>query len=90
MRQVVVRTLVRRLRRQRLWNGNLEPPLWTILTEPEHIVRWAWGTHDENAVRIEALLQHDPDFTVVRLRSHAEARRWLHGPLRHAGPVPRP
>jgi hypothetical protein len=21
---------------------NLEPPLWTIVTEPGHIVRWAW------------------------------------------------
>ena len=30
MRRVVQRTIVRRLRRQTLWNGNIEPPLRTI------------------------------------------------------------
>ena len=30
-----------RLGRQVLWNGNIEPPLWTVFTDPEHIVRWA-------------------------------------------------
>jgi adenylate kinase family enzyme len=90
MRQVVVRTLTRRLRRQRLWNDNIEPPLWTLLTDPEHIVRWAWATHHKSAVRVDALLQNHPDTIVVRLRSHAEARRWLHGPLRRTGPVSQP
>jgi adenylate kinase family enzyme len=45
MRQVIRRTLVRRLRRQQLWNGNREPALWTIFTDREHIVRWAWNTN---------------------------------------------
>src|SRR5215213_3733834 len=81
MRQVIARTVVRRLRRRRLWNGNIEPPLWTVLTDSEHIVRWAWATHRTTAARVTALLQEHPDITVVRLRSHAEARRWLHGPL---------
>ena len=31
MRQIVPRTLRRRLRRVELWNGNVEPPLWTLL-----------------------------------------------------------
>lgn len=44
MRQVVRRTVVRRLRRVVLWNGNVEPPLRTIITEQDHIVRWAWRT----------------------------------------------
>ena len=42
MRQVIRRTLRRRARRQPLWNGNLEPALWTVLRDPDHIVRWAW------------------------------------------------
>ena len=42
MQQVVRRTLRRRLRREQLWNGNVEPPLHTIFTDPEHIVRWSW------------------------------------------------
>lgn len=45
MRQVVARTLRRRLRREVLWNGDVEPALRTVLHDPEHIVRWAWATH---------------------------------------------
>lgn len=82
MRQVIRRTLVRRLRRQRLWNGNVEPPLWTILTDPEHIVRWAWNTHGETAARVTRLLDDRPELTVVRIRSRVEAARWADGPLR--------
>jgi hypothetical protein len=33
MWQVVGRTVRRRLARQVLWNGNIEPPLWTLLTD---------------------------------------------------------
>lgn len=84
MRQVLQRTLKRRLRRERLWNGNMEPPLWTLFTDSEHIVRWAWSTHHESASRVSALLQERPDLTVVRLRSREEAHGWLHGPLRHS------
>jgi adenylate kinase family enzyme len=84
MRQIVVRTLHRRLRRRRLWNGNIEPPLRTFFTDPDHIVRWAWRTHHQTTARVRALLQDQPDLVVVRLRSHAEARRWLHGPLLQA------
>jgi adenylate kinase family enzyme len=42
--RVVRRTVRRRLRRVELWNGNLEPPLHAILTDREHIVRWAIAT----------------------------------------------
>ncbi|MET9874640.1 adenylate kinase [Actinacidiphila glaucinigra] len=84
MRQVVRRTLVRRLRRQALWNGNVEPPLWTVLTDREHIVRWAWNTHGETAARVRRLLDERPELTVVRLRSREEAARWANGPLRES------
>lgn len=77
MRQVIVRTLTRRVRRQRLWNDNVEPPLWTILTNRDHIVRWAWTTHHKTGVRVQDVLQQRPALAIVRLRSHAEAHRWL-------------
>ncbi len=32
--RVVRRTVGRRIRRIELWNGNYEPPLWTIFTDP--------------------------------------------------------
>jgi hypothetical protein len=84
MRQVIQRTLARRLRHQHLWNGNIKPPLRTILTDREHIVRWAWNTHLETATRVAKLLRRRPDLTVVRLGSRSEVTRWLNGRLRQS------
>ena len=81
MWQVVRRTLRRRLLRQRLWNGNIEPPLRTFFIDDEHIVRWAWRTHGMTSSRIGEVLCRRPELCVVRLTSHAAARRWLAGPL---------
>lgn len=75
--RVVRRTLRRRLGRQRLWNGNVEPPLHTIFTDPEHIVRWAWSTRKVYGDRVAALQRRRPELPVVRLRSVAAAQRWL-------------
>ncbi len=77
MRQVIARTVGRRLRRERLWNGNVEPPLWTIFTDREHIVRWAWTTHAKSAQREAALAEQRPDLMIVRLRSWREVQHWL-------------
>jgi adenylate kinase family enzyme len=88
MRQVVARTLRRRLRRQVLWNGNVEPPLHAIVTDPEHIVRWAWTTHTRNARRVAALEPGRPALPIVRLRDRAEVGTWLDGVVRPlAGPA---
>ena len=86
MRQVIRRTLTRRLRRERLYNGNVEPPLRKVFTDPEHIVRWAWTTHHKTAPRVLALLDERPRSTVVRLRSREEASGWLEGPLGASAP----
>ncbi|HVQ19026.1 MAG TPA: AAA family ATPase [Actinomycetes bacterium] len=85
MRQVIRRTLRRRVRRQPLWNGNLEPALWTVLRDPDHIVRWAWRTHAQSAERIGALQERRPDLPIVRLTGHHETRSWIHN-LRAAAP----
>ncbi|SDQ78368.1 hypothetical protein [Quadrisphaera sp. DSM 44207] len=90
LRQVVRRTLVRRLRRQVLWNGNLEPPLHHFVTDRDHIVRWAWRTHGLIGPRIEALLRQRPDLVIVRLRSRAEVERWTGRVLEPAAAGPRP
>jgi adenylate kinase family enzyme len=86
MRQVIRRTIVRRLRRQQLWNGNVEPPIRTVFTDPEHIVRWAWKTHGKTASRVEELSTRRSDLPIVRLGSRAEIDRWLRGPLPHSEP----
>jgi adenylate kinase family enzyme len=84
MEQVVRRTLRRRLQRQVLWNGNVEPPLRTVLSDPEHIVRWAWATQPVVGVRVSALREQRPELAVVRLPTRAAVERWVDGPLREA------
>lgn len=81
LRQVSARTVKRRLRRQELWNGNVEPPLWTFFTQPDHIVRWSWRTHSKTGARVTAALAQRPELSAVRLRSHAAASTWINGPL---------
>jgi adenylate kinase family enzyme len=82
--QVIGRTVRRRVRRQVLWNGNTEPPLHTVFTDREHIVRWAIRTRRKLRVRIPPL-EWEPDAPVViRIRSRRQAVRWVSGPLKRA------
>jgi adenylate kinase family enzyme len=83
--RVVRRTLRRRLRREVLWNGNVEPPLRTILRNPDHIVRWAWRTHGRTAERVAAARRRRADLLVVRLAGADAVDAWVRGPLRAAG-----
>jgi adenylate kinase family enzyme len=84
MRQVIGRSVVRSLRREVLWNDNVEPPLRSVLTDRDHVVRWAWSTYGRTARHVAAALEERPGLVVVRLRRHREARAWLEGPLRAA------
>lgn len=77
MRQVVVRTLRRRLRRIELWNGNVEPPLRSFLGDPDHIVRWAWRTRRKLDGLDARLADAVPGLVLVRLRSRRDVERWL-------------
>lgn len=90
MRRVVVRTLRRWARREELWNGNREPPLRTVFTDPEHIIRWAWHGHARTAQRLSDLLagEHGTRLTVVRLRGQRQVDAWLSGPVRAAAVAP--
>ncbi|HEY1135635.1 MAG TPA: AAA family ATPase [Nocardioides sp.] len=76
--RVVRRTVGRRMRREELWNGNREGPLWRIVVDDEHIVRWAWRTRSKyrDGLVADAVAAH-PELVVVRLRSRAAVRRWL-------------
>lgn len=79
MWQVTRRTVSRRLRRTELWNGNREGPLWEVLTDPDHIIRWAWRTRGKYRGLESHVAERRPCVPVVRLRSHREAERWLAG-----------
>lgn len=75
--RVVRRTLRRRIRREVLWNGNVEPPLRTFFTDREHVVRYMVATrHKYDALVPQALAAHPP-LTGVRLRSSAEVAAWV-------------
>ena len=87
MTRVVRRTVGRRLVRRELWNGNTEPPFRSFLTDPEHIVRWAWRTHEETRSQVAAAAADRPDLPVVRLSSPREVRTWVRGPLRAAAGI---
>ena len=82
--RVVRRTLRRRLHREKLWNGNVEPSLFTVFTDREHIVRWAISTRRKYCERVPRLEGEHPHLVVVRLRSQREVEQWLGGALRDA------
>lgn len=88
--RVMEQVIRRRLSRQVLWNGNIEPPVWTIVTNSEHIVRWAWTTHAKSAQRVAELRRQRPDLVVVRLTSRSAVDRWVAGPLHDVARPPRP
>ncbi|WP_022893283.1 ATPase AAA [Agromyces subbeticus] len=77
MRQVVARTVRRRTQREVLWNGNVEAPLHTIFSDPEHIIRWAWNTHATRGELVAEAARRRPHLDVVRLRHPREAEAWL-------------
>lgn len=78
-RRLIRRTLQRRVFRTRLWNGNVEPPLWSreAWTGENDILQWQKDTRfkwNERMPRIEADFPH---LIIVRLRHPREAVRWL-------------
>lgn len=79
------RTLRRRVRREVLWNGNIEAPLHSFFTDPEHVVRWAWSERHKYEVIVPRLESQAPDLTIVRLRSQHEIERWLTNVLSPVG-----
>jgi adenylate kinase family enzyme len=77
LKQVTTRTLRRRIFREQLWNGNFEPPLWTMITNPEHVIRWSWSTRHLSAELVNTALERRPALPIVRLPSHILAKRWV-------------
>ena len=74
--RIIRRTLRRAVQRTELWNGLREPPLRTILTDPDHIVRWTVRTYREHAPRVQALAEHRRELVIVWLSSRREQEAW--------------
>jgi adenylate kinase family enzyme len=77
MRRVVARTLRRAWRREVLWNGNVEPPLRTIVSDREHIIRWSWSTRHSLDDLPERVARHKQPLLLVRLRSPRQVETWF-------------
>ncbi|GGQ54457.1 MULTISPECIES: adenylate kinase [Streptomyces] len=76
MHRVIRRSLSRVLLRRPLWHDNTET--WrALLFSPRHPVRWAWSRHGTRRAETAAWFARHPDVPVVRLRTAAQARRWL-------------
>lgn len=84
MRSVVRRTLRRSVFGVELWNGNREPPLRSIVTDRDHIIRWAWRTHGELSARVHACVIERPWLTAISLLSRRDVAAWIAGPLARA------
>ena len=82
--RVILRTIRRRLFREKLWNGNVEGRFRTMLTDREHIVRWAISTRHKCDELVPLLERQPAHLIVVRLRSQRDVERWLAGALRRA------
>jgi hypothetical protein len=76
--RIVRRTVRRRISRAPMWDtDNIEPPLHTVLTNPEHIIRFSWnGIARYRSLVAETASDH-PHLRVIRLRSPRATRRWL-------------
>ncbi|MGC0366109.1 adenylate kinase family enzyme [Rhodococcus sp. 27YEA15] len=77
MSQLIIRTVRRRARREVLFNGNIEPPLHTILHDPGHVVRWGWRTDSHNAERMATLAVDVPALPIVVLRTRGDIENFL-------------
>jgi adenylate kinase family enzyme len=71
------RTLHRRFGRIELWNGNVEPSLWTFFTDRGHILRWGISTRNVTRRRMPELVETAPHLRIVHLRSQREVDRFV-------------
>lgn len=73
------RTLRRSILRTEMYNGNVEKPIWGLLTRDpsKSIVAWQTRTRHHWKDRMPVARQEFPHLTVVRLRHPRETERWL-------------
>ena len=73
------RTIGRSILRTRLWNGNVEKPIWkTFRGEPEeNLLAWQTATLYKWTERMPVSADRFPHLTIVRLRHPRETERWL-------------
>ncbi|MCT1363851.1 MULTISPECIES: AAA family ATPase [unclassified Microbacterium] len=73
------RTLSRSILRTRMWNGNVEKPIWRMVgsTPEESILAWQTATLHKWTERFPQVQERFPHLTIVRLTHPRETERWL-------------
>ncbi|PRA79956.1 AAA family ATPase [Microbacterium sp. MYb66] len=73
------RTVSRSLLRTRMWNDNVEKPIWKMFqADPEeNILAWQTKTLGHWAERMPGYVARFPHLTIVRLQHPRETERWL-------------
>lgn len=77
MTRLIRRTVRRRVQRVELWNKNYEQPLWKVLTDQDHILRWGWRTRKKLQPLIPTLADRFPGLHVVHLTHPSQTSRWV-------------
>ncbi|MBT2475783.1 AAA family ATPase [Microbacterium sp. ISL-103] len=73
------RTIGRSILRTRMWNDNVEKPIWRMFSgDPEeNIVAWQTKTLHKWTERMPDVTRDHPHLTIVRFRHPRETERWL-------------
>jgi adenylate kinase family enzyme len=77
MRRLLRRVVANRWRRTVLWAGNIEPPLWTVFIEPNHMIRWGYRSIRLVRDQVYAAQSEHPELRIVRLRSQADVDQFV-------------
>lgn len=81
------RTLSRSILRTKMWNGNVEKPIWRMLQgdAEENILAWQTKTLRKWTERMPEAETEFPHLSIVRLRHPRETERWLRAQAEASG-----
>lgn len=81
------RTLGRSILRTRMWNGNVEKPIWRMFSgDPEeNIIAWQTLTLHKWTERMPGVVSEQSHLLIVRLRHPRETERWLRAQAEASG-----
>ncbi len=75
--RVTVRTVRRAITREKLWDGNHEPPLYKIFSDQSNMIRWSIASRNHVRDALPTIIRKYPDLRVVRLHSRRQVRQLL-------------
>jgi adenylate kinase family enzyme len=77
MTRLVRRIVSNRVRRVPLWAGNIEQPLWRVLVDRDHMIRWGHRSIGLVREQVRAAENEYPALRIVRLRSRREVAAFV-------------